>query len=91
MGKVSEKVIADKFSPYCKTYSKLNFRQIDGLKERLAIIAIATIVYTIHKKWEEIKLITTFFMDIKGVVDHVSKRQLFNQIIELDIHNDFLN
>ena len=42
------------------------------------------------KKCEKKKLIATLFMDIKKIFDIVSKRQLFNQIIELEIDSNLL-
>ena len=91
MGKVVEKLVANKFFLYCKNYSKLHLRQMSGRKKRLAIDVVATLVHIIHEKWEEKKLAAVLFIDIKGAFDHVSKGQLLNRIIELNINGDLIN
>lgn len=86
-----EKVIAKKLSPYCEDYSKLYAGQIRVWKNKSAIDAIVTPVYTIEEKLEKKKLATALFIDVKGVFDYVSKSWLFTCIIELGINNDLMN
>ena len=62
-----------------------------GRRERLATDAVATLVHTIHEKWEEKKLIAAFFLNVKEAFDHVSKGQLLNRMIEFDINADLVN
>ncbi len=78
MGKVVEKVVANELSLYYETCSKLPLGQMDGQRERSAIDAVATLVHTVHEKWEEKKLAVALFIDVKGAFDYVSKRRLFN-------------
>ena len=91
MGKVVEKVVANELSLYCENYSKLHPGQMGGRRERSAIDAVATLVHTVHEKWEEKKLAVALFMDVKGAFDHVSKGQLLNRMIELNIDDDLVN
>ena len=91
MGKVVEKVVAKELSLYCENYSKLHPGQMGDRKKRLAIHAVATLVHTVHKKWEEEKLVATLFMDVKGAFDHISKGQLLNRMIKRDIDGDLVN
>lgn len=37
-----------------------------GREEKSAIDAVATLVHTVHEKWEEQKLAAALFMDVKG-------------------------
>ena len=50
VGKVVEKVVAKELSQYCENYFKLHLGQIGGRKERSAIDAVATLVYTVQEK-----------------------------------------
>ena len=88
--KVVEKVMAQELSRYCEEYSKLYPGQMGGRKERSAIDAVATLVYTVQEKWEEKKLAAALFMDVKGAFDHVSKGQLLTQMIELGVDGNLV-
>ena len=59
-------------------------------KERSAIDAVATLVYTVQEKWEEKKLAAALFMDVKGAFYHVSKGQLLKRMFELGIDGDLI-
>ena len=90
MGKVIEKVVAEQLSQYCESYSKLHPGQMGGRKERSAIDAVAILVHTVQKGWEEKKLVAALFMDVKGAFDHVSKGQLIARMVELGIDGDLV-
>lgn len=90
MGKVVEKAVAQELSRYCENYSKLHPRQMGGQKERLAIDVVAILVHNVQEKWGEKKLVAALFMDIKMAFDNVSKRQLLNQMIELELDGDLM-
>ena len=83
-------MVAQELSQYCEEFSKLHPGQMGGQKKRSAIDAVATLVHTVQKKWEEKKVATGLFMDVKRAFDHVSKSQLLSQIIELGIDGDFV-
>ncbi len=61
-----------------------------GRRERSAIDAVATLVHVVQEKWEEKKLAAALFMDVKETFDHVSKGQLFTQMIELGVDGDLV-
>ena len=46
---------------------------------------VAILVHTFQENWEEKKLAAALFMDVKGAFDHISKKQLLTQIIELKL------
>lgn len=85
IGKVVEKVVADQLSRHCESHSKLHPGQMGARKERSAIDAVATLVYTVQESWEEKKLAAALFMNVKGAFDHVSKGQLIKRMLELGI------
>lgn len=82
MGKLIEKVVVEQLSQYCEDYSKLHPGQMGGRKKRSAIDAVAILVHTVQKAWEEKKLAAALLMDVKGAFDHVSKGQLIVRIVE---------
>lgn len=90
MGKVIEKVMEEQLSRYCESYSKLHLGQMGSQKKRSAIDAVAILVHTVQKAWEEKKLIAALFMDMKGAFDHVSKGQLIARMVELGIDGDLV-
>ena len=90
MGKVVKKVVAQKLSRYCENYSKLHPGQMSGRKKRSAIDAVATLVHNVQETWEEKKLAAALFMDVKGAFDNVSKGQLLNQMIKLEIDGNIV-
>lgn len=59
-------------------------------KERAAIDTIATLIYIMQEQWEEKKLSTALFMDVKAVFNHVSERPLIIRMIELVININFM-
>lgn len=48
------------------------------------------LVYAVQEKWQQKKLAAALFMDIKGASDHVSKDQLFGQMVELEIDDNLV-
>ena len=61
-----------------------------GQKERLAINAVAILVYTIQKRWEEKKLAAALFMDMKKAFNYISKGQLIAPMVKLRIDRDLI-
>lgn len=90
MSKVVEKLIAQELSLYYEEHSKLHPGKMGGRKERSAIDTVATLIYNVHERWEGKKLAAAFFMDVKGAFDHISKKQLLTQMIELGIDDDLV-
>lgn len=61
------------------------------MEKKIGCDIVATLVYTVYKKWVEKKLATALLINIKGVFDHILKWQFLNGIIKLDIDGDFVN
>ena len=77
IGKIVEKVVAKELSHYCEKYSKLHFGQIRDQRERFAINVIVTLVHVVQESWEEKRLATVLFIDVKETFNYISKGQLF--------------
>lgn len=90
MGKVVKKVVAKEFSQYCEKYFKLYPRQMSGQKKKLAIDVVTTLIHIVQEKWQEKKLASILFMDVKRAFDHVSRGQLLTRMIELGIHGNLV-
>ena len=76
MGKLVEKVVAEEFSQFCKTYLKLHKDQMVAQKSRCAINAIAIMLDSIYKIWDHKNMVETLLMDVKGAFDYVSRLKL---------------
>ena len=64
---------------------------MEGRKNRSAIDAIAILVHTVQRKWEQKKLAVALFMDVKRAFNHVSKGQLLRRMVELGIDGDLVS
>ena len=73
MGKLVEKVVAEELLQFCETHLKLHKSQMGARKNWCAIDAVAIMVDSIHKIWEEKKIAGTLLMDVKGAFDYVSR------------------
>lgn len=57
-------------------------------QERSAIDAVTTLIHIVQENWQEKKLVGALFINVKGAFDHVSKEELFTQMIKLGIARD---
>lgn len=83
-------MVAIQLSQYCEDFSNLHPEQIGDQRERLAIDAISILVHIVQKKWEDKKLATVFFIEVKSAFDHMLKKQLLAQIVELVIDGNLV-
>ena len=89
MRKLVEKVVAEEPSQFCE-YLKLYKGQIGARKNRCAVDAIAIMVDSIYKVWDEKKIAGALLMDIKGAFDYVSRLKFAQRIRQLRIDNDLI-
>ena len=66
MGKLVEKVVTEQLLQFCETHQKLHVGQMGARKGRCAVDAVAIMVDSIHKAWEQKKIMGTLLMDVKG-------------------------
>ena len=76
MGKVSEKIMANRLVYYGQVSSILHNDQYGGRKNKSAIDAVTHLIHDIQNAFVQNKVITAAFLDIKGAFDYVSKNQL---------------
>jgi ribonuclease HI len=76
LGKISEKIIAERLSFFAETTNLLYFDQIGGRKQKSAIDAAITLLSDIEIKKHEKKITSALLLDVKGAFDHVNKSQL---------------
>lgn len=58
--------------------------------KKSAIDIIAILFHTVQEKVEEKKPAAAFFMNIKGLFDDISKKQLLTYMLKLGIDSDLL-
>ena len=78
LGKISEKIVAERLSYIAETTDLLYFDQIGGRKQKSAIDAAISLLSDIEINKHEKKLTSCLFMDVKGAYDHVNKSQLLD-------------
>lgn len=90
LGKVVEKLIAEKLSQFCKAKEKLHKGQTERRKYRLAIDAAALMIHKVHKTREEKQIAGALLMDVKGAFDYVSQVRLIQKMSDLGIDDDLI-
>ena len=90
LGKVVEKLVAEKLSQFCEAQGKLHKGQMGGRRHRSAIDAAALMIHKVHKTWEDKQIAGALLMDVKGAFDYVSRAKLVQRMKELDIDDDLI-
>lgn len=83
-------MIAGLLLKYYKVFSKLHQRQIGAQKHRYNIHAITSLVHKVQEVSAKKKLAAALFMDVKGVIDNVSRTRLVEIMIELEMDSDLI-
>lgn len=85
LGKVSERIMAQRLSHLAETTNLLHSSQIGGRLKKSAIDAALLLKHQVEsnklRRWKT----TTLFMDVKGAYDHVAKYRLLNILLELGL------
>ena len=76
LGKVSERILAQRLGYLAETTSLLHPSQIGGRKKKSAIDAALLLANEVELNHQSKKKISVLFLDIKGAFDHVAKNQL---------------
>jgi hypothetical protein len=76
LGKVSEKIMANRLSYMGETYGLLHREQMGGRGGRRAIDAVMALVHDVQQAKCNGKVLSALFVDVKGAFDHVSRTQL---------------
>jgi hypothetical protein len=90
LGMVVKKIAAERISSFCERHEALHEGQFGCRKRRSAINAVAKLIATIKKAWQQKKLVGALFMDVKGAFNYVARKQLLKKIIQLKILGDLI-
>jgi hypothetical protein len=91
LGKIAEKIVAERLSFFAETINLLYFDQIGGRKQKSAINAAISLLSDIEINKHEKKLTSVLFLDIKGAFDHVNKVQLLEICSNLKLPTACIN
>ena len=90
LGKVVEKLVAQKLSQFCEAEGKLHSGQMGGRRYCSSIDAAALVINKVYKTWEAKQVAGALLMDVKGAFDHVSRAKLAQRMADLGIDNDLI-
>jgi len=76
LGKISEKIMAKRFSYLAETEGLLHTEQMGGRPGRSAVGAVMTLVHDVQQAKCNGKVLSALFVDVKGAFDHVFRIQL---------------
>jgi hypothetical protein len=85
LGKVSERILAQRLGYLAETTSLLHPTQIGGRQKKSAIDASLLLLQEVEASRQQGKKTSTVFLDIKGAFDHVSKNQLLYKLKDLGL------
>ncbi len=83
LGKVSERILAQRLAYLAETTSLLHDSQIGGRLKKSAIDAALLLSNEVELNKRSKLKSTTLFLDVKGAFDHVSKNQLLRTLQQL--------
>jgi len=83
LGKVSERILAQRLGYLAETTALLHPTQIGGRQRKSAIDAALLLSQEVELNRRLKKKTSTLFLDIKGAFDHVSKNQLLKKLKDL--------
>ena len=85
LGKLAEKIIAERLIYFAETADLLYFDQIDSRKQKSAIDAAISVLSDIEINKHKKKLISILFMNVKRVFSNVNKSQLLETCCNLKL------
>jgi hypothetical protein len=90
LGKVAEKVVANKLSDLVERRDLLHEGQFGSRKGRSAIDAVAVLMNRTQEAWKRREIAAVLLMDVKGAFDHVSRGRLLARMVELRIEPNLI-
>ncbi len=85
LSKVSEKIMATRLSHWAETTDLLYHEQMGGRKQRSAIDAAMCLTHDIQQAFNNNKVLSALFLNVKGAFDHVSLNQLLKVLQKLHL------
>jgi hypothetical protein len=83
LGKISERILAQRLSYLAETTALLHPSQIGGRLKKSAIDTALLLSQEVELNKKLGKKTSTLFLDVKGAFDHVSKNQLLKKLKDL--------
>ena len=83
LGKVSERILAQRLGYLAETTTLLHPTQIGGRLKKSAIDAALLLTNEVEVNKLQKRKTTTLFLDVKGTFDHVAKNQLLTILQQL--------
>ena len=91
LGKISEKIMATRLSYLAETTNMLHNEQMGGRKQRAAIDAALALTHDINKGFQQKKVVSTLFFDVKGAFDHVARPRLLDTMRQLHLPENVIH
>jgi ribonuclease HI len=91
LGKVSERIIAQRLGWLAETTDLLHHSQMGGRLKKSAIDAALSLTNEIQSSKQAGLISSALFLDIKGAFDHVSKNRLVQTMIDLGLPRCLIN
>ena len=85
LGKISERILAQRLSFLAETTSLLHESQIGGRLKKSAIDAALLLTNQVQENKALNLKTSTLFLDVKGAFDHVAENQLIQTLIDLNL------
>jgi hypothetical protein len=83
LGKISEKIIANRLAIYSEERQILHPNQLGGRRQRSAIDAVLSLVNQIEEAKSKKHITSVLFLDVKGAFDNVSKVRLIDTLHQM--------
>ena len=90
MGKVVEKTMATWISNWYEQNQLLHKGQFGCRRNCGTLDALAQLVTTVKKAWQEKQLVAALLLNIKGAFDYINRRQLLKVLKELGLLGNLL-
>jgi hypothetical protein len=91
LGKVSERILAQRLGYLAETTTLLHPTQIGGRLKKSAVDAALLLTNEVEANRRQNRKTTTLFLDVKGAFDHVAKNQLLAILQQLRLPTNLIS
>jgi len=91
LGKIIEKILANRLSYYAEKHSLLHEEQMGGRKQRSAVDTALRLTHEIQKARSKGYVSLCLMLDVKGAFDNVSKERLLNTMKNLGVLRNIID
>lgn len=90
LGKLSEKVVANRLAEWCKVNHIFHRSQIGSRRQRSTIDVAARVVSIIQKSWTKGKMTSMLLIDVKDAFNHVSRNYLLRTMERMNADGNLM-